>query len=90
MSPQGLLALASLVLIGLGAAVAATACSGPRVNGVPAEHAGQFQASALHAGRVSLNSRRWIGLALATGGLALLLVGAIVLMVLWVLFGLVA
>ena len=87
MSPEGLLALAGLVLIGVGVAVTATARSGPGVSGVPAESAGQLQPSAVQTGRVSLSSRHWIGIVLLAGGLVLLLIGAILLLVLWALFG---
>lgn len=88
MSPEGLLALAGLVLIGLGAAVIATTRSSPRVNGAPAESAGQLQPLAVQTGRVSRSSRHWIGIVLLAGGLVLLLIGAILLLIVWVLFGL--
>ena len=87
MSPEGLLALAGLVLIGVGVAVTATARFGPGVSGVQAESAGQLQPSAVQAGRVSLSSRHWIGIVLLAGGLVLLLIGAILLLMLWALFG---
>ena len=90
MSPQGLLALVSLVLIGLGALLTATARSGSHVNGVPAESAGQLQPSAVQAGRIRLSSRHWIGILLLAAGLGLLLLGAVLLIVFWALFGLVA
>jgi hypothetical protein len=90
MSPQGLLALVSLVLIGLGALLTATARSSSNMNGVPAESAGQLQPSAVQAGRMPLNTRQWIGIVLLVCGLGLLLVGAVLLIAFWALFGLVA
>ena len=90
MSPQGLLALASLVLIGLGSVVIATARSGSHVNGVPAESAGQLQLSAAQTGRMLLSPRHWIGIVLLVAGLGLLLVGVVLLIFLWALFSLVA
>jgi hypothetical protein len=82
MSPQGLLALASLVLIGLGSVVIATARSGSHVNGVPVESAGQLEPSAAQTGRMPLSPRRWIGIALLVAGLELRLVGAVLMIVL--------
>ena len=90
MSPQGLLALASLVLIGLGAAVTAAARTSSHVNGVPAESAGQLQPFSVQAGRKPLSPRHWIGILLLIAGLGLLLVGAVLLIVFWALFSLVA
>ncbi len=90
MSPQGLLALASLVLIGLGSVVIATARSGSHVNGVPVESAGQLEPSAAQTGRMPLSPRHWIGIVLLVAGLGILLVGVVQLIVLWALFSLVA
>jgi hypothetical protein len=90
MSPQGLLALVGLVLTGLGAVVTATARSSSHVNGVPVESAGQLQPLDLQAGRMPLSPRQWIGIALLAAGLGILLVGAVLLIVFWALFGLVA
>jgi hypothetical protein len=90
MSPQGLLALVSLVLVGLGALLTATARSSSHVTGVPGESAGQLQPSAEQAGRMPLTTRQWIGIVLLAGGLGLLLVGAVLLIAFWALFGLVA
>ncbi len=90
MSPQGLLTLASLALIGLGVVLTATGRSGSHVDGAPTESEWQLQPSAVHAGRMPLSPRHWIGIVLLAGGLGLLLVGVVLLIVFWVLFGLVA
>ncbi len=90
MSPQGLLALASLVLIGLGSVVTATERSSSQVIGVPVESAGQLEPSAAQTGLMPLSPRHWIGIVLLLAGLGILLFGVVLLIVFWALFSLVA
>ncbi len=90
MSPPGLLALASLVLIGLGSVVIATSRSGSHVNGVPVESAGQLEPSAAQTGRMPLSTGHWIGIVLLVAWLGILLVGVVLLIIFWALFRLVA
>lgn len=86
MSPQGLLALVSLVLIGAGVAVAVAPGGRSQAVERSAGSPSVPPSSSSVARRASLGSRQWIGLGMVAGGAALLLVGAVVLAVAWLMF----